>query len=267
MNDVLAEICAHKRAEVAAAKGRLPLSALEERAQTAEPPRGFRSALADRYGKGRLAVIAEFKRRSPSAGTIRAGADPAAIARAYAAAGATCLSVLTDETYFGGCAADLAAARSACSLPVLRKDFLVDPWQVVEARAIGADAVLVIMAAVTDDLAEDLITAAREWGMDALVEVHDVTEFDRAMALGVSVDLIGINNRDLKRMTVDLGTSIALAPRLPEGVLGVAESGLKSHADLLRCQEAGIGCFLIGESLMRAADPGAALAALLGDSQ
>ncbi len=266
MSDVLAEICARKRAEVTAAKGRLPLSALEERARAAEPPRGFRAALAERWGRGRLAVIAEFKRRSPSAGAIRVGADPAAIARLYAAAGATCLSVLTDEAYFGGQPADLAVARSACSLPVLRKDFLVDPWQVAESRAMGADAMLVIMAAVTDRLAEELIAAAREWGMDALVEVHDAAELDRAMGLGVSVDLIGINNRDLKRMVVDLGTSIALAPRLPEGVLGVAESGLKSHADLLRCREAGIGCFLIGESLMRAADPGAALAALLGEA-
>ena len=266
MSDVLAAICAHKRAEVAAARERLSLSALEERARAAEPPRGFRAALAERRARGQLAVIAEFKRRSPSAGVIQAGADPAAIARSYAAAGATCLSVLTDEAHFGGTAADLAAARAACRLPVLRKDFLVDPWQVVEARAMGADAVLVIMAAVADDLAGELIAAAREWGMDVLVEVHDAAELDRAMGLAVPVDLVGINNRDLKRMVVDLGTSIALAPRLPAGVLGVAESGLRSRADLLRCQEAGIGCFLIGESLMKAADPGAALAALLGET-
>ncbi|RMF68274.1 MAG: indole-3-glycerol phosphate synthase TrpC [Alphaproteobacteria bacterium] len=265
MSDVLAEICARKRAEVAAARTQLSLSDLEKRAQEAEAVRGFRAALAERRARGDLAVIAEFKRRSPSAGAIREQADPAAIARAYAAAGAACLSVLTDQSYFGGGPADLAAARAACDLPVLRKDFLVDPWQVVEARAMGADAVLVIMAAVTDSLAEELIAAARQWGMDVLVEVHDAGELDRAMGLRVPIDLIGINNRDLKRMVVDLETSLTLAPRLPAGVLAVAESGLKSHADLRRCQQAGIGCFLIGESLMRAADPGAALAELLGE--
>ncbi len=265
MSDILARICADKRAEVAAAKARRPLAELERAAARAAAPRDFRAALERHRAEGRFGVIAEIKRKSPSAGLIRARFDPPALARAYEDGGAACLSVLTDAPHFGGAPEDLEAARAACSLPVLRKDFMIDPWQVVEARAMGADCVLVIMAAVDDVLAGELLAAAAGLGMDALVEVHAADELERALALAPAPRMIGINNRDLKRMTVDLATTETLAGAIPEETLVVAESGLRRHADLLRCARVGVTSFLVGESLMREEDVRAALARLLGE--
>ncbi|RMF13165.1 MAG: indole-3-glycerol phosphate synthase TrpC [Alphaproteobacteria bacterium] len=265
MSDVLARICADKRDEVAAAKARRPYDALMRAAVAADAPRGFLAALTRARAQGRYGVIAEIKRRSPSAGLIRADFDPAALARAYEAGGATSLSVLTDAPYFGGAAEYLIAARAACDLPVLRKDFMIDPWQVVEARAMGADCILVIMAAVDDALAGELLAAAADLGMDALVEVHAADELERALALAPKPAMIGINNRNLKTMTVDLATTEALAPHVPDDILLVAESGLRGNDDLRRCAAVGVTSFLIGESLMREADVTAALMRLTGE--
>jgi indole-3-glycerol phosphate synthase len=261
MSDALARIAAAKREHVAAAKRERPLSAVEAAARAQIPPRGFRAALAARRASGRRALICEIKKASPSKGLIRAQFDPPELARAYAAGGATCLSVLTDAPFFQGRDADLAAARAAVALPALRKDFMLDPYQVAEARALGADAILLILAMVEDGLTRELLAAARGWAMDSLVEVHDHAELDRAAALGA--DLIGINNRNLKTLTVDLATSEALAPHLPPGALGVCESGIATPADLARMERSGLGCFLIGEALMRQADVAAATRVLL----
>jgi indole-3-glycerol phosphate synthase len=256
----LQEICAHKREEVAQRKAATGLSELQRRASEQSPPRGFRRALDIAPGYG---LIAEIKKASPSKGLIRADFDPPAHARAYERGGAACLSVLTDERYFQGADAYLVAARAACSLPVLRKDFMVDPWQVAEARAIGADAILIIVAALSDQQMAEIEAAAIEHGMDALIEVHDAAELDRALKLRSR--LIGVNNRDLRDFSVDFARTYELVGRAPEGCTFVAESGLTTHADLVAMAEHGVRCFLVGEALMRQADVEAATRELLGD--
>lgn len=260
MTDVLARIVADKRAHVAACKQARPFAVVEAAATTAPPPRHFAAHLADAAVTG-YGLIAEIKRASPSKGLIRADFDVPALARAYADGGAACLSVLTDTPHFQGNDAFLTAARAAVSLPVLRKDFIVDPYQVVEARALGADAILVIMAAVDDPTARDLSVLAHDFGMDVLVEIHDAGELDRALGLGTA--MVGINNRNLKTLTVDLATAERLAPRIPEDRLAVAESGLSRPDHLARLADVGIRCFLVGESLMRQADVAAATRTLL----
>ncbi len=259
--DVLAKICADKRREVATRKERAPLVTLERRAAAAPRPRGFAARLAAVAASAKPALIAEIKKASPSRGLIRADFDPPALAHAYAAGGATCLSVLTDAPYFQGSDEHLIAARAAVDLPVLRKDFTLDPYQVVEARAIGADCVLLIMAALDDATAASLARTAQALNLDVLVEVHDEDELSRAQALGGV--LIGINNRNLKTLTVDLGTFERLAPRVQGRRFLVAESGIGSGADIARLQRAGAKAFLVGESLMAAPDVTAATRALL----
>jgi indole-3-glycerol phosphate synthase len=263
LTDTLATICAHKRTLYASRKAARPLAALEAEAAAAPPPRGFLAAIAARIAKGRPALIAECKKASPSKGLIRADFDPASLARAYAAGGATCLSVLTEDRWFQGADQYLVAARAACGLPVLRKDFILEPYQVIEARALGADAILLIMAALTDEEARELEALALALGMDVLVEVHDAEERDRALQL--RSPLIGINNRNLKTLNVDLQTSIDLSDTLakdPDRIL-VGESGLASPTDLAPLRAAGIHAFLIGEALMRHADVEAATRSLL----
>jgi indole-3-glycerol phosphate synthase len=260
MTDKLTEICDTKRLEVAARKALSTLDQLDAKAAAQTAPRGFEAALRAKAASG-YALIAEIKKASPSKGLIRADFDPAAHAHAYQAGGAACLSVLTDAPYFQGHEDYLIAARAACDLPVLRKDFMVDPWQVAEARAIGADAVLIIVAALEDAVMAEIEAAALERGMDVLIEVHNEAEMERASRL--KSRLIGVNNRDLKRFVTDLATSERLAPLAPKGALLVSESGLNSHADLVRLEASGIRTFLVGESLMRQADVTAATKALL----
>ena len=257
----LEEICAAKRLVVAARKQATSDAALIEAARTQTPPRGFEAALRRRAANG-FALIAEIKKASPSKGLIRPDFRPADHARAYQAGGAACLSVLTDAPYFQGHEDYLIAARAACDLPVLRKDFMVDPWQCLEARAIGADAILIIVAALEDSAMREIEAAAREYGMDVLVEVHDEAELERA-ATCLSSRLIGINNRDLKTFTTSLEVTERLAPLAPQGALVVGESGINSHADCERLSAAGVRTFLVGESLMRADDVAVATAALL----
>jgi indole-3-glycerol phosphate synthase len=254
----LDEICATTRSEVAQRKSLRSVADLDALAAAQTPPRGFRAALDRAPGFG---LIAEVKKASPSKGLIRVDFDPAAHARAYEAGGAACLSVLTDAPYFQGHEDYLVAARAACTLPVLRKDFMLDPWQVAEARSIGADAILIIMAAVDDALAGELEATAIERGMDVLVEVHDAGELDRALQLRSR--LIGVNNRDLRDFSVDFARTYELVGRAPAGCTFVAESGLTGHTDLQAMAAHGVRCFLVGESLMRQADVAAATRALL----
>lgn len=258
---VLKRICADKRALVSDRQRSRPLGDVERAAAAASPPRGFADALRRTVASGRYGLIAEIKRASPSKGLIRADFDPPELARAYAEGGATCLSVLTDTPYFQGDDAYLVAARSAVPLPVLRKDFLLDPYQIVEARALGADAVLVILAAVDDGCARELLSTAAALGMDSLVEVHDEAELERASKLAAT--LIGINNRNLNTLSVDLATSERLAPLAPPDATLVGESGIAHRADCDRLAGAGLRCFLVGESLMRQPDVAAATRALL----
>ncbi|MBM3582977.1 MAG: indole-3-glycerol phosphate synthase TrpC [Alphaproteobacteria bacterium] len=260
MADVLTQIIADKRVEVAARKARRPLAALMDAARSAPAPRGFAAHLTTAAQAG-FALIAEIKKASPSHGLIRADCVPSALARAYRAGGAACLSILTDTPYFQGEDGHVAEARAAVPLPILRKDFTIDPYQVVEARLIGADGVLVILAAMDDRLAAELLACARDFALDVLVEVHDEAELARALALGAP--LLGINNRNLKTLAVDLATSERLAALAGDHPGLVAESGLKTHDDLVRLARHGIRRFLVGESLMRQADVAAATRALL----
>ncbi len=261
MSDILARIGAYKREEVTARRRRQSQAAIEECARSAGPVRGFRAALERSHIPGRLALIGEIKRASPSKGLIRGDFAPAALARAYDAGGAACLSVLTDAPSFQGSDRDLIDARAACALPCLRKEFLIDPWQVAESRALGADAILVILALVDDSLAADLLAEAARLGMDALVETHDLMEVRRAVSLEAA--LIGVNNRDLRTFVTDLATTERLAQEVPVNALLVTESGISDARDAARLERAGATAMLVGESLMRQDDVAAAARTLL----
>ena len=268
MSDILQRILAVKAEEVSAARSARSIADLEHEARSTlapdQPlaPRGFASALRAAIGAGRSAVIAEVKRASPSKGLLRDPFKPAEIALSYQQGGAACLSVLTDQRFFQGASSHLIEARSACSLPVLRKDFVVDPWQVIEARTWGADCVLLIAAALSDTQMTDLEACAHSLGMDVLVEVHDAGELERALRL--RTPLVGINNRNLRTFEVSLDTTIGLLSSVPDDRLVVTESGILVAADVQRMRAAGVGAFLVGEAFMRAPDPGQALARLFG---
>ena len=262
MTDKLQEICAEKRMHIARTRAEKPFRIMDAEAKKAPPPRGFIKALQDKVAQGGVGLIAEIKKASPSAGLIRPDFDAAQLAKAYEQGGAACLSVLTDEPYFQGDDEHLKAARAACSLPVLRKDFILDVLQVAEARALGTDCVLLIMAALDDDHAAELHEVAIGYGMDVLIEVHGQVEMDRAIRLPSG--LIGINNRDLRTMRTDISTTEELAPLVPKDRTVVSESGLATPADLKRMQAVGVNCFLIGESLLVQPDVTAATKALIG---
>jgi indole-3-glycerol phosphate synthase len=260
VSTVLAKILEAKRREVEEAKARVPRVEIERLAREASPPRGFEKALRAKMAGGKPAVIAEIKRASPSRGLIRADFDPARIAASYEANGAACLSVLTDREFFGGSPEDLRAARAACSLPVLRKDFMVDPYQVHEARAWGADCILLIVGAIADDELRVLETRACDLGLDVLVECHDGSELARALAL--RTPLIGVNNRDLRTFETRLETTLGLVSQVPANRLLVTESGVSQPVDVRRLQEAGVGAYLVGSAFMAADDPGKELSRL-----
>jgi len=257
MSDILTEIVAHKRTEVAARKARRALAEVEAAARAATPTRGFFKALMRKVDAGLPAVIAECKKASPSKGVIREHFDPAAIAASYERGGAACLSVLTDERFFQGKDADLQAARAACSLPVIRKDFMIDPYQVAEARALGADCILLIVACLEDGQMDELARTAQDFGLDILTEVHDRTELERALRL--RTPMIGINNRDLKRFVTDIDTTIGLLKDIPDDRLVVTESGINTIEDIAKLRGQSVNAFLVGEAFMRAEDPGAKL--------
>ncbi len=260
-SDMLARICADTRAEVARRKAAKSLESIRAKAEAAAPTRGFGTALMHATAAGGLGLIAEIKKASPSGGLIRADFDPAALARAYHDGGATCLSVLTDVPHFQGSADDLRAAREAVALPVLRKDFILDPWQIYESRLMGADCILLIMAALNDQEAIELETLARALDMDVLAEVHSAAELQRA--LGLQTKLIGINNRNLKTLETNLDVTAELAPNVPPDRFLIGESGIRSHDDVARLTAIGVHCFLVGESLLRQSDVTAACRALL----
>jgi indole-3-glycerol phosphate synthase len=262
MSDILERIVVVKRDEVAAARTRRSLASVREEAEARRDVRGFGAALRARVGAGRAGVIAEVKKASPSKGVLREHFVPAEIAASYERGGAACLSVLTDERFFQGSADFLRQARAACALPVLRKDFMIDAYQVFEARAMGADAILLIAACLDDALMADLEAQAQALGLDVLVEVHDGSELERALRL--RTPLLGINNRNLRTFEVSLDTTLGLLPRVPADRLLVTESGILAPADVQRMRAAGVHAFLVGEAFMRAADPGRALAALFG---
>lgn len=265
MADILDKILATKRREVDEAKARLPLGELERLAGSVPAPRGFVAAIKRRIAAGQPAVIAEIKRASPSMGAIRADFDVARIAASYEANGAACLSVLTDKEYFGGSREDLRAARAACGLPVIRKDFIVDPYQVVEARSWGADCVLLIVDAVTDAELARLERLANSLGMDVLVESHDAGQLERA--LGLSTPLIGVNNRDLRTFRISLDTTLGLAGRIPADRILVAESGISTREDVERLRSGKVSAYLVGGAFMAAEDPGRELSRLFFDSR
>ena len=261
--DILARILERKREEIAAGQRATSLREMRRRAQDAPPPRGFRAALESKIGAGRPAVVAEIKRASPSRGVIRRDFDPPRIAASYERAGAAALSVLTDREFFQGAPDHLRAARAATDLPVLRKDFLVDPWQIHEARTMGADCVLLIVAALEDGALRDLAALAGERGLDTLVEVHEEAELERA--LRIPAPLIGINNRDLRTFETSLATTAKLAPRIPADRLTVAESGIATREHVAELRARGVHAFLVGEAFMSAPDPGERLSRLFGE--
>ena len=261
MPDILARIMAEKAVEVQARMHEISRSEMERRATAAPAPRSFTGALCKFLGEGRTGLIAEIKRSSPSGGLIRQDFSPAKLARAYCDAGAACLSVLTDAPHFGGSLEYLAEARAACELPVLRKDFMLDPYQVFEARAAGADCILLIMAAITDEQAHALEDTARSLDMSVLAEVHDERELDRA--LGLETRLSGVNNRDLRTLRTDIAVTERLAPLIPADRIPVGESGIRTPEDVRRMAEAGARCLLVGEHLLRQPDVGAAARTLI----
>ena len=261
-NDILARIMTTKAEEVISAQDDRPFAIVDAEAHMTAAPRGFTAAIRSRVAAGRPAVIAEIKRASPSKGVLREDFDPAAIAASYERAGAACLSVLTDRPFFQGAPEYLVQARAACSLPVLRKEFIIDEYQVAESRALGADAILLIVAALDDARLAALEACAREYALDVLVEVHDAAELDRALKL--ATPLIGINNRNLRTFGVSLHTTIELLPRIPPDRVVVTESGILAQRDVAQMRRHGVNAFLVGEAFMRSPDPGAALTALFG---
>lgn len=263
-SDVLARICADKREEIAQLKAKTSVAALKARIGAAGETRGFGRALKEKTAGDGFGLIAEIKKASPSGGLIRADFDPAALARAYLAGGATCLSVLTDAKHFQGTPEHLVAARRAVNLPVMRKDFILDPWQVYESRAMGADCILLIMAALTNEMARDLEALARSLDMDVVAEIHSAPELDRA--LGLETNLIGINNRNLKTLEVDLRRTLELAPLIPPDHFVIAESGIRRHEDLVMLSQTAVKCFLVGEYLMRQPDLTRATRQILGEA-
>jgi indole-3-glycerol phosphate synthase len=260
--DALVRICDDTRAELARRKAKISAEALRAKCHGLKPPRDFGQALMTATASGGFGLIAEIKKASPSGGLIREDFDPTALARAYQDGGATCLSVLTDAPHFQGSADHLRAARAAVSLPVLRKDFILDPWQVYESRAMGADCILLIMAALSDDLAVELESVARDMDMDVLAEVHNVEELTRA--LGLQTKLIGVNNRNLKTLKTDFNVTMELSPMVPPDRFLIGESGIKNHEDVRRLSDMGVNCFLVGEALLRQPDVAAATRAMLG---